>query len=194
MSKFRVEETQNSKVYIHNDLSNAAHFLKESAIKSKEGNGEGLSLIIMGSLTMYAFSLEARINFIGSKTIENWNERKQYIKKLKKILKSCDIPYLPDERPFTTLNELKKFRDLVAHGKPLEVSESEVKVLDRNEEKEFKLKDKSTHFQLCNLNFLSMVEEDIQILWRDLLKGSGIEPRDTITTFSGSQHYLGDID
>ena len=63
-------------VYIHNDLSNAAfHFKTIIEARLKMDDRNGITFDCMACLVMCAFSFEAYITFLGSKIIENWNER-----------------------------------------------------------------------------------------------------------------------
>ncbi|WP_137821583.1 hypothetical protein [Pseudomonas sp. D(2018)] len=70
-----VRKEVQKKIYIHNDLANAANHLRKRVEENEAtDNHEGISLDIMACLTMLAFTFESRLNFIGAKTVDSWNE------------------------------------------------------------------------------------------------------------------------
>ncbi len=73
---------------------------------------------------VFAFhTVEAFINFIGEELdAENWIKERKIFPSLEARLKAAfelaDVPWTPDERPLSTVLDLKELRDRVAHGKP----------------------------------------------------------------------------
>lgn len=193
MSYYREKVNKKSRIYIHNDLANAAFHLKENVLRINDSKEAGIALHILGALTLYAFAMEAKINFLGSKTIENWTEGAPYHIKISKIIKSCNVNYEHNNRPLSTLNRLKNFRDLVAHGKPIEESESFERKVKRSSNEELELRVPAPHDEYCTLEYLLEVAEDIDIFWNESLQGAGIEFFETVTRFSGDTQYLGEV-
>jgi hypothetical protein len=112
-------------IYIHNDLGNAAfHFRNLIEKRVKAGDRDGIAFDCMACLMMCAFEFESYLNFIGHKQIEGWDERQKYDKKLKRILKHLDLTPDQSVRPYSSLKQVKDFRDLIAHGKPEETTYS----------------------------------------------------------------------
>ncbi|MBF4349121.1 hypothetical protein EAY19_24045 [Vibrio anguillarum] len=63
-----------------------------------------------------ALAVEATINFVGHRVVDNWNERKPYHKKLKKICLIAELQLEQDsniEHAFSNLH-LKSVRDSMA--------------------------------------------------------------------------------
>lgn len=108
-------------VYPHNDLFNLADYHLE-VINRKASTGclDAVGLDCMSCLVALAFAVEAMINFVGSKKISSWKERRPFQDKLTEVAK--ELGFSVDSRidPYKTLMELKKIRDDMAHGKPSE--------------------------------------------------------------------------
>ena len=67
------------RIYPHNDLGNLARYHREVVnAKVTSGDLDGISLDCMSFFIALAFSVEAFVNFIGSKKVKNWNERAAY--------------------------------------------------------------------------------------------------------------------
>jgi len=81
---------------------------------------EGVGLEIIAGLTLLAFEVEARFNFLGAKLISNWEERKPAILKVKRVCKRLGVAPDFSVRPYRSVEKLKDFRDTLAHGKPEE--------------------------------------------------------------------------
>lgn len=113
-------------IYPHNDLLNLAHYHK-GVIEEKMARGEmqAIGLDCMSCLIALAFSAEAIANFVGHKTVQNWDERAAYKNKLKTLAHALNIITTNEQEPFATLKAVKDIRDQLAHGKPIH-SKSEV--------------------------------------------------------------------
>lgn len=110
-------ETQ---VYPHNDLLNLAYYHKGVVEKKvAESNREAIGLDCMSCLIALAFSVEAIVNFVGFKSIAEWNERASYKDKMAVLGKNLGFEFRSAE-PYSTLQTLKTIRDQMAHGKPIE--------------------------------------------------------------------------
>jgi len=83
--KARIEQKKN--IYIHNDLSHAASFFKQVIDdKIKTDERDGLTFYQMACAVMLAFTFEAKINFLGHKCLQNWQERQPFDDKVKQVL------------------------------------------------------------------------------------------------------------
>ncbi|QRM39468.1 hypothetical protein F3X89_17390 [Rhizobium rhizogenes] len=117
--KIKVRLQQNRYVLIHNDLANTGfYFRKRIEKRLATDDREGISLEMMACLTMMAFAIEARFNFLGAELIPDWEEREAWKKKIKRVAKHLGIQADFGKRPFKTLGLLQEFRDTFAHGKP----------------------------------------------------------------------------
>jgi hypothetical protein len=190
MSRYVEKVEREIRVYIHNDLSNAAYHLKENVLRIKSESGEGISLHILGALTLYAFTFEAKINFLGAKLNPAWKERQSFQHKLSEVLLATGLRLDSSQRPLSTLLRLKEFRDIVAHGKPVENVEEFEQFVDRENRGELELRHPSPHDEYCDLDFLLQVDEDLKTFWESALKSAGIELFETLTHFSGGRTYL----
>lgn len=180
MPKIRARRTGERYVYIHNNLSNTAHYFKEIIEKKQKDGGEGIGLDCMACLVMLAFNFEANINFLGDHFIKGWKERSPIDTKVKKVFEVFGIDRDESKRPFSSIVLAKSFRDTLAHGKPIkekfdEIVEGEPTELDRwiglvgNWE------------QHCNPETALMVYEDVEKIWRELIKAAKLDIWDTMT-------------
>ncbi|WP_292059427.1 hypothetical protein [Brevundimonas sp. UBA5936] len=166
---------------IHNDLAGAAHHLKTRIDKALAPGGEraGVGLDIMAGITMLAFTFEAYLNFVGAMRVEDWNERASGKDKRQAVWKALDLAWDPAQRPASTLLQLIKARDMMAHGKPVTVREEwlaqgtdgELQLLLRNYQTEFD--------QLTTPEFFALAYEDVEAVWRMFLEAGKISVIDT---------------
>src|SRR4051794_3118829 len=90
--KVRVRVQATSRIYIHNDLSNAAFHFKESIARRLAANDRsGITFEYMAWAIMLAFTFEAKINFLGWKLIIDWKEFQRFDEKVKQILGKLEI-------------------------------------------------------------------------------------------------------
>ncbi len=97
------------------DLAHGADVL----ITKTEEDQKGSYYTTMSSLLLTAFTFEAYLNHLGSKTIKFWDDIES-IKVLEKYSVLCkDLNIAPDfsQCPYQTLKTLFKFRNSIAHGK-----------------------------------------------------------------------------
>lgn len=113
------------RVYPHNNLLNLAHYQRE-VINNKESEGieDALALDCLSCLISLAFSVEALVNFVGQKKIADWQERQHYRNKINQVCEEASLVFNENEEPFETLSQLKRLRDSIAHGQPIEVTTS----------------------------------------------------------------------
>lgn len=181
MAKLKVRRQQKKFVYIHNDLANAAHFHKERIEqRHRAGDMKGLGLDCMACLIILAFTVEAQLNFLGLKLVENWKERDKLSSKQSRLFKALGLTPDMAQRPFSTLHELKGFRDLVAHGKPMEVQTDEVLVATNEELDIFRGLEGSWE-RYCKADFVAVAYQDVDEIWNVLLERSGLKHFDTVT-------------
>lgn len=173
--------------YIHNDLSNAAHHLKcRIANKLIQNDISAISLESMAYTVMLAFTFEAMLNFMGHKLIPNWKERQGMKSKRDQIFNHLKMTPKMDRRPYSTIEELRSFRDYVAHGKPLETSIDElVEVQDDDSHSSIDLR--TTWESLCRPENVFARSNDIDQIWSEMLQASGMELFDTL---SGGGHTM----
>ncbi|WP_340481350.1 hypothetical protein [Vibrio anguillarum] len=107
-------------IYPHNDLWNIAfHHLTTAIDKESTGKRAGIVLDCQSSILFMALAVEATINFVGHRVVDNWNERKPYHKKLKKICLIAELQLEQDSNIEHAFSNLKSVRDSMAHGKPV---------------------------------------------------------------------------
>lgn len=190
MGKIRVKLDEQRHIYIHNDLSNAAFYFKQRIYERiKADDREGISLEIMACLTMIAFAVEAKINFLGYRLIPNYPERAPYWEKVKKVTSQLGVKFDNTTRPYKTIASLKDFRDTLAHGKPLNLNASK-EVVTTHEELEQRGYLTAHWEAYITPGFVEEAFDDMEEIWRDLLARSKLEIFDTLTHGGSSITFL----
>jgi len=192
MGKIRVRHQGNKNIYMHNDLFNAVyHFIEQIKHKLETGDKKGITFEYMACLTMLAFSFEASINFLGHKLIKDgWKERQPFDLKVTEILNCLELNPDMTVRPFSSIAMLKGFRDLIAHGKPIEVEFDEELVahdedIDRSIDLSGMWESHCAHENVFN------AYDDIQEIWTELLRLSHLEPFESTTHGASGLTFLG---
>ena len=181
MEVIRARHQGQKQIYIHNDLSGAAHhFRAQIEEKLTTGDHSGIAFEYMACLVVLAFTFEAKINFLGHKLIKDWNERQPFNAKVTAVLEHLKITPNKDVRPFRSVEALKAFRDSIAHGKPIETSLDEEVVkpadeIDRRIDLDGEWKAYCSHENVFN------TYDDVMAIWQQLLTASGLAIYDTIT-------------
>ena len=106
----------------HNDLGRLAYYHVDN-IRSKiiSGNDEGIAFDCMSAVIGLAFWVESILNYVGQiKIRDNWRERSSYQTKIRELEVVLGFSYDKKIEPFRTLEVLKKARDEMAHGRPME--------------------------------------------------------------------------
>ncbi|WP_428428659.1 hypothetical protein [Pararhizobium sp.] len=191
MPKMKVRVQQQKQILVHNDLSNAGYyFYKRIGERLKMDDREGVGLEMMACLTMLAFSIEAKANFLGWKlSPKKWNEGKTTKEKLKSVAKQLGVAIDFGKRPYSTVTSLKAFRDEIAHGKPIERFADDVKVIESE--------DLDRHDPLTpdwdkflTPEFIDQAYEDVNAIWHDLLGASDLKVYETLTQGSSTFEFI----
>lgn len=188
--QFSVKIKSHAHIYIHNTIDNTAWYLKEKIEdKIKRGDSEGISLEIMSCLVMMAFAFEAKVNLLGFKLFDKWDERQGYLCKFERVAKKLGVKVDYETRPHSTIKEIKNFRDTVAHGKPYEIEEEKELVLTK-EELEQRQMLKAEWEGCLTAEFLRQAYDDLEQLWRTLFEKSGLNILDTVTSGNSTTQII----
>lgn len=175
----KYEVTTTAERYIYNELSNCAHWFYE-AMEDKFASGKttGCALDMMATLVFTAFSNEAKINFVGFKVLEDgWPERANLREKIDLLRKVLPLKLDWSERPLQSVNQLRRFRDTLAHGKPEIVKKTEI--VDVEPEIWDALK--SQWERTVTPEFVRRCRSDEETLWEQLLCAAKIPLHRTLT-------------
>lgn len=190
MGKIKVKRHRKQRIYIHNDLSNAALYFKER-IESRLQNEdeEGIAFDYMAFLVLSAFACEARINFLGKKLVSDWNEYSAFHVKVSKVLSTVGITQKSNQRPFSTLKTIKDLRDTLAHGKPHETIKDEEVIIEQDEAN-MRVSLTAEWRKYCTLEVMRIVHEDLDTIWKMLLEKADIRVFDTLTSSFGRDRVI----
>lgn len=191
----RVRHHEKKSIYIHNDLSGAAHYF-QSRIADRLSNNEdkkGISYEYISWMIMLAFGFEAKINFLGHKLLKKWRERDSYDDKIKMVCKHLGIEINRNEEPFCLIYDLKEFRDTIAHGKPIE--EEFDKIIEIAADQSDSIIDlRGTWETQCNPDKIKKIHEATETLWQEMLKRSQINIYETMTHGTGGYTLIDKIE
>ena len=190
MKRIRVRRHGKKHIYIHNDLSQGAyHFKQQIERRIAENNLRGISYEYMACLIMSAFAFEAKINFLGYKPVQNWNEREGFHKKINKVFAALHMKPDWKVRPYSSIGIIKEFRDMLAHGKPDESEYDEVAVVNQEDtDKDVIMYGTWTAF--CSKEQVFNTYDDIQFIWAELCDKAGLTLFDTLTHGSGGSTFI----
>jgi hypothetical protein len=192
MARIRVRRQASRHVYPHNDLRQAAyHFKTQIDARFAANDLKGISYDILAELVFLAFSIEAQVNFLGSKLVAGWKERDCVDDKFKKVLKQIGLTPDWNKRPFSTARVLKELRDGLAHGKPDYRELDEIVVIEQDESDDPSFADLKGGWEVyCTATFYREAYEDVDEIWKQMLAKSGMRYFDTLTGGERSIHYI----
>jgi hypothetical protein len=129
--RIRARVTRTKKVYVHNDISQAATTFKDATQEKAKGDRTGIGYYGMATAVLTAFAFEAKLNFMGAQLAKNnkipsWNEFQSWDKKVKVVFGALGLSTDKTTRPLATMEKMKRLRDTVAHGKPVELTTTEI--------------------------------------------------------------------
>lgn len=179
--------TGQKRILVHNDLENTAYYFKSRIEKRmKEEDVEGIAHERMACMIALAFSFEAYVNFIGYEKVKDWKEFRPLKEKATDILETLKIEVDWTQRPFLTVLKLKKFRDLLAHGKPIiEKYDKIIKERGGKEEEEATQIDHPWEAS-CRPDAVFQTYGDIDALCQQIREASGILITDMQTNSESS--------
>ena len=124
VKRIRARVTRTKKVYVHNDISQAATTFKDATQEKAKGDRTGIGYYGMATAVLTAFAFEAKLNFMGAQLAKNnkiasWNEFQSWDKKVKIVLGALGLS--TDPRVAEAVREdrrwLETMRRLVAIGR-----------------------------------------------------------------------------
>jgi len=190
MEKIKVRRQAKKHIYVHNSLSNAAYHFKQTVDERVEKDElTGITFDILAVLIFLAFTVEAKINFLGYKLFPSWAERDPFLSKLKRVVAHLSLQADFGTRPYSTIKTLKDLRDSLAHGKPVYLEWDEEVVIDADQvDPMVDLRaDWESH---CTQDFAQQAYDDVQEIWNQLLSASKISLFDTLTGGEGSSEFI----
>jgi len=169
---------------IHNDLSATASFFQRR-VKEQGDKGEmgGIYQNMMASLVFCAFSIEAKVNFVGWSVLnDSWDERAKLKEKIKRLDKALELGFSWGNEPLQTIKKLKDLRDVLAHGKPEHeydetILENEPQIFDAL---------KSQWEETVNPVFVAQCADAENMLWKRMLEKADIPEKKTLTSAAQS--------
>jgi hypothetical protein len=134
----------------------------------------------MACLVMLAFTFEANVNFLGDHFIKGWKESSPFNTKVKNVFAAFDVERDESKRPYSSIIIAKKLRATLAHGKPIKENFDEI-VEGTPEELESRAHLVGDWEQYCKPEIALVVYEDVDALWKTLIKAAKLDVWDTIT-------------
>jgi hypothetical protein len=170
--KVKVQKTKQTNTYTI--LWRASSWTLELAKNEVEGS----YYQIMASLIFTAFTLEAYLNHIGKKIFECWDdlERLSPAGKMNIIAEKLNIKSDNGKRPFQTVKKLLDFRNDVAHGKTITLSEEKFfQITDRNLDNYMQITFEPDWSQYCTLDNAEQARCDVKIIIEKFHRSADIQ-------------------
>jgi hypothetical protein len=193
--KIRARVQKDRKLYVHNDLSQAATYFNDTIqAKLAKKTRDAIAFDGMACGLMIAFAFEAKLNFMGNYLLKTdkfteWNEWQSFSKKLKKVFKALGIPINLEQRPLASMQKMKALRDTLAHGKPIETKEDK-EVVGTHEELDRGVSLASEWEKDVRPESIAEALADLDTLWKLMIEKSGISVFDTMTHGGGSITFI----
>jgi hypothetical protein len=191
----RVRRQETRKVYIHNDLESAAYYFQER-IKAKleDDDRDGIAFECMACATMLAFTWEAYLNFFGHKLVSAyWKERQAINKKVDQVFQRLRITPKWAINPYKSVVRLKEVRNILAHGKPVEETIDEIEEGPQSKMQRRRIELSGKWEQFCTTDVVLQACDDLQTIWDEMFKASGLGAFDTMTHGEGGVTYIEDV-
>jgi hypothetical protein len=145
----------------------------KAMLEQAEREQDGQLYNLVSCLIYCAFTIEAYLNHLGQLKNDDWDKKERALPKFKKFKILCSKANIePDfnRRPYSTLHELFKFRDKIAHGKTS--TESVKKEVDLPGES-LRFKTESEWQEFSTIENAKRAIEDTEELVKELHEKSG---------------------
>lgn len=198
--RIRARVTKTRKVYVHNDISQAATTFNNATQEKAKSDRTGVGYYGMATAVLTAFAFEAKLNFMGAqlakaKKISEWNEYQSWDKKVTIVFGALGLSTDKTTRPLATMEKMKKLRDMVAHGKPVELTTTEIMVATPEEVDLAAGANLSAGWETeCTPESVAEGLDDLDALWKQMVEKSGLNLFDTITQGQGSVEFIAHVD
>ncbi len=174
----------------HRTFHTFAHLLlgAGSLVKSASEQQRGSGHCLVAAAVFSAFAFEAALNHIGEAKVRSWaivEPRLTWRLKLDLIVAECRIAPAPDwgRRPFQSVAEAFKLRDLIAHGKTVS---GEVEYTHEVGSGGGNYMDPPWLSKFYDLKVVARTYEDVDEAIGDVLKAAGLDPHLASTVATGS--------
>ena len=175
----------------HNDLERAArHFRVRIDERFAVNDLKGIAFDILAELMFLAFSVEAKVNFLGATLVPDWQERSPFNEKLNRMLDHLGIRTDWTSRPYSTLKTLKNLRDSMAHGKPVHEQKTEDLIINTEDEENLFAALQSEWNCYYQGTFYREAHDDVNTIWEQWFAASQLTRFETTTRSAGSTTFL----
>jgi hypothetical protein len=199
--KIRARVTKTKRVFVHNDLSQAASYFSDTIQrKLDKGTRDAIMFDGMACAVMVAFTFEAKVNFMGFRMHEagklpNWKERDSFAEKLRKVFGALGIPVELDKRPLESMERMKVLRDTLAHGKPVYGEYDEIEVGTSEEIDLYGRTDLAAGWEKdCKPEVVKEALADLDEVWKLMFEKSGLDVWDIMTSGDGGIEFIEHVD
>lgn len=162
------------------ELWHTSDYLLDKGKEQQEGSFHQF----MASLVFTAFTLEAYLNHIGPKIFNCWRDLERLGPKEKLNVIAEKLGIAPDysRRPWQVLSALFGFRNDIAHGKSVNISQEDVIALKDHDDHQFGLFIPTRWESYCTERNADRAREDIKEIVDTLHAATGIEDEHPFVT------------
>jgi hypothetical protein len=201
MEKIKARVQKTKRVFVHNDLSQAAMYHADTIQeKLDKGSRDTIMFDGMACAVMVAFTFEANVNFVGFELnkagkLPNWKERESFMEKLKKVLGALGIPVELHKRPLKSMERMKALRDTLAHGKPVYGEHDQVEIGTPEEIDLYSGVGLSAGWETeCKPEVVMEARADLEELWKLMVEKSGLDLWNTMTSGDSGITFIEHVD
>ena len=175
MAKQRAKVSGERQVYTYSELLHASRVMLHKLTESQGGS----LYDVMASLVFTAFALEAYLNHVGSHLFECWKalERLPPLEKMSLLSEKLGIKQHSGRRPYQTVRELFRFRNVLAHGKSEVVkSKDQIRFVDDTLGGYMQKHLKTWGEKYCTQSNAKRALKDIETIIQEFHQHAGIPP------------------
>jgi len=172
--RIKAKVSRSRRVNMFAELSAANRILLDNARKKQGGH----FYEVMSCIVIAAFKFEAFPNEIGNQLFTYWDQLEflRVENKLAIITSQLKFKHDRGRRPFQTLPELIRVRNMLAHGKPINLKEKQVDEVDTLEELS-REKPLTKWERFCTIEFAKRAYEDTEKIATELWDMAKLDPQ-----------------
>jgi hypothetical protein len=146
------------------------------------------------SLVFTAFTLEAYLNWLGQKVFPRWSylERLAPIEKLDVISDLLKLGVDNARRPWQTTKKLCRFRNAMAHGKPVTIETETEEPVDEHFQEKLSEIDRTEWEKFCTREHAEQAREDVEEILRALRAAAALDDQ-TDPFYSGLRFHRAEL-
>jgi hypothetical protein len=122
---------------------------------------------------------------LDTNSCKTGKKKEPFYDKVERVLSYLGVALDWETRPYSSMDGLHQFRNLIAHGKPVEIEHDETVQVLADDELDRRIDLSGEWEAACTPENLTQASSDLDDIWKDLLKRSGLSIWNTRTSGEG---------